>query len=330
MRMAMVEVIGNLIYEIAVTSDPANDDAEPEQDREQDAPPSSSTASASQTEKQLANLHALLLARTLDLSSYVRTRTFATLSRLLSPPSQTNTPTPAAAPQPHTRLPYPSPAQRLAITAAAHTALTDKAASVRRAAVGVLGALVCTHPYGIVHGGLMGLGEWEERYRGVKGELETAEKGVGFGEVGGESAEGMGGEGDEGQEGREDGMDVDSSAEEGDDEDGQDGGTDEEMPDSSPSKTPKKKSKKFKAKARPSLPALTLTDEQTALAALESNQLLHLRLRKRYYAEALNFIRMIEGAMCVIFPFPPSFPASPHRQLKLSPVNPRLFPSMNK
>ena len=43
-----------------------------------------------------------------------------------------------------------------------------------------------------------------------------------------------------------------------------------------------------------------LTDEQAALAALESNQLLHLRLRKRYYAEALNFIRQVEDAAKII------------------------------
>jgi condensin complex subunit 1 len=44
-----------------------------------------------------------------------------------------------------------------------------------------------------------------------------------------------------------------------------------------------------------------LTDEQAALAALESNQLLHLRLRKRYYSEALNFIRQVEEASELIF-----------------------------
>ena len=44
-----------------------------------------------------------------------------------------------------------------------------------------------------------------------------------------------------------------------------------------------------------------LTDEQAALAALESNQLLHLRLRKRYYSEALNFIRQVEEAAQMIF-----------------------------
>ena len=57
---------------------------------------------------------------------------------------------------------------------------------------------------------------------------------------------------------------------------------------------------KFKDKMRPAL-VLTLTDEQTALVAPESNQLPHLQLRKRYYTEALNFMRTVEGAMCVFF-----------------------------
>ena len=44
---------------------------------------------------------------------------------------------------------------------------------------------------------------------------------------------------------------------------------------------------------------LTLTDEQAGLVAPESNQLLHLHLGKRYYAQVLNFMWMVEGAMCV-------------------------------
>ena len=42
-----------------------------------------------------------------------------------------------------------------------------------------------------------------------------------------------------------------------------------------------------------------LTDEQPALAALESNQLLRLRLRKRYYLEALSFIRQVEAVKMI-------------------------------
>ena len=63
--------------------------------------------------------------------------------------------------------------------------------------------------------------------------------------------------------------------------------------------TPKSKSKKSGRKSE--LDMAALTDEQAALAALESNQLLHLRLRKRYYSEALNFIRQLEEAAQTIF-----------------------------
>ena len=100
----------------------------------------------------------------------------------------------------------------------------------------------------------------------MKGELERTERGrdCGIGIV---------------QMGKgEDGMDVASSFEDDDDEEGE--GEDEEMPS--------------KSKCAP----LTLTDEQAALVAPQSNQLLHRHLGKRYYAEALDFMRMVEGAMC--------------------------------
>jgi condensin complex subunit 1 len=70
-------------------------------------------------------------------------------------------------------------------------------------------------------------------------------------------------------------------------------------------KSKSKKNNKKKKSLKPRKSSLnleslkTLTNEQAALAALESNQILHLRLRKKYYAEGLNFIRMVEGAMCV-------------------------------
>ena len=109
----------------------------------------------------------------------------------------------------------------------------------------------------------------------------------------------------------EDGMDIDDE-EGGDTEIEADDDSDEEMtegPTSAPV-TPSKKKKKRPTTLKPrkssslNLESLkTLTNEQAALAALESNQILHLRLRKKYYAEGLNFIRMVEGAMCVSFLF---------------------------
>jgi condensin complex subunit 1 len=65
---------------------------------------------------------------------------------------------------------------------------------------------------------------------------------------------------------------------------------------------PKQNSKDKNKNGRKSeLDMAALTDEQAAVAALESNQLLHLRLRKRYYSEALNFIRQVEEATQMIF-----------------------------
>jgi condensin complex subunit 1 len=62
--------------------------------------------------------------------------------------------------------------------------------------------------------------------------------------------------------------------------------------------TPKKSKKKSKKKGRKSeIDMAALTSEQAALAALEGNELLSLKLRKKYYSEGLNFIRQIEGAI---------------------------------
>jgi condensin complex subunit 1 len=65
-------------------------------------------------------------------------------------------------------------------------------------------------------------------------------------------------------------------------------------------KTPKPKKLRKKKHRKSELDMSALTNEQAALAALESNQILHLRLRKKYYAEALNFIRQLEGAMDIV------------------------------
>lgn len=294
MRIAIVEVIGCLIRELATSSDLTTDEQ--------------------QTQKQLEGLYELLLERTLDLSSYVRTKVIAVLARLCD-------------------LPVKFPKQRLAVTRAAVESLEDKASSVRKAAVMLLVKLIVTHPYGLMHGGLLGLAEWEERYKNVCSELQVVEGVVGRAverDEGDDDAE----EGDD--ETREKGKD-----EEGDDED-EEMDEDEEFGESSHKKrkkasskkakrrvmsddemdvdeeaeaaaevedvkmedaddmdTPRtpKKSKKDKKPRKSELDMAALNNEQEALAALESNQLLHLRLRKRYYAEGLSFIRQVEEGM---------------------------------
>lgn len=96
-------------------------------------------------------------------------------------------------------------------------------------------------------------------------------------------------------------MEVDGEEEEEDDAD-EDAEMEEPSSEGGESRTPKaKKSKKKKGKKLKSrkseLNMEALSNEQAALAALESNQVLHLRLRKKYYAEGLSFIRQVEGAM---------------------------------
>jgi hypothetical protein len=82
--MAIVEVIGSLFRELATSPDLASD--------------------STQTERQLNGLYDLLLERTLDLSSYVRTKVLSVLTKLCD-------------------LPVKFPKQRLAVTRAAVAAL---------------------------------------------------------------------------------------------------------------------------------------------------------------------------------------------------------------
>jgi condensin complex subunit 1 len=137
MRIAIVEIIGLLIRELACSEDLTSD--------------------THQTQKQLNGLYDLLLERTLDLSSYVRSKVFIVLNRLCD-------------------LPVKFPKQRLAITRAAVAALEDKVAGVRKNAISLIVKLIMTHPYGLMHGGLLGMKEWEERYREVLAELQKTQK----------------------------------------------------------------------------------------------------------------------------------------------------------
>ncbi|OCH87806.1 hypothetical protein OBBRIDRAFT_889536 [Obba rivulosa] len=275
MRMALVEVIGCIIRELAISSDLTTD--------------------AQQVQKQLNGLYDLLLERTLDLSSYVRTKVLAVLARLCD-------------------LPVKFPKQRLAVARAAVDSLEDKASGVRKGAVTLIVKLIVTHPYGLMHGGLLNLKEWEQRYEDVCAELKRLEDVVGRA-VERENEE-------EEEDGREEGWEDDNAQDEGSpgrrrkksieddmevDEEGEGGagevpeGEDEEMHDEEDAEGESQSPKKAKKKSRKSeLDMEALTNEQAALAALEGNQLLHLRLRKRYYAEGLSFIRQVEEGMKIV------------------------------
>lgn len=389
MRMAIVEVMGCLIRELSTVED--------------------TEAEQVNREKKINGLFDLLVERYLDLNSYVRAKVINTLAKICE-------------------LPAKFPKQRLAVTETTIAALEDKSSSVRRYAIALLTKLILTHPYGLMHGGLLKLEEWEERYKVVCDDIkaidskaleaasveqggddeddeddeesddEEDEEAEGEGKVEGMIEESDGnetitsspmkrakrrmrcvygvrkvfpsthpcsrggstitatyasdsehGEGVPEAQVEVDDVSVDPSVGQGipvDEEGDVDMTMEDEMdvdeehtvledgtvvPSSSPSKrsrrstvpsssprkipkTPKtsraagipktprtvkstaKKLKKKKKARRSELDISTLTDEQVALAALESDKLLHLKLRKRYYAEGLRFIRAIEGS----------------------------------
>ena len=66
--------------------------------------------------------------------------------------------------------------QQLAITGVAATALEDKVAGVRKNAISLIVKLIVIHLYGLMHGGLLGMQELEERYRDVMTGLQKTEK----------------------------------------------------------------------------------------------------------------------------------------------------------
>ncbi|KAF8155920.1 non-SMC mitotic condensation complex subunit 1-domain-containing protein [Crassisporium funariophilum] len=294
MRQAIVEVIGTLITELATT---ASADA---------------STDTKQTQKQITSLFTLLLSRLLDLSSYVRARVFAVLAKLADIKT----------------LKFPK--QRLAIARAAVTALEDKVASVRKAAAGVLVQLVQTHPWGMMHGGMLARDVWEREYAEVARELEAIEGAMGnVVNTGGNEEEGEGeGEGEEGegdeQERRKkkkskkskkprnstDSMAVDGEDEEEEEEDEEDeegGDTEEDEPsqmtideddseNATPNKTKKEKGPKLKPR-KSQLDITALSAEQRVLATYDTQHLTNLKLRRKYYADALTFIAEIESAM---------------------------------
>ena len=99
----------------------------------------------------------------------------------------------------------------------------------------------------------------------------------------------------------EDDMDVDEeNANERQTDEEEEGNETEDAMDEDDEENSGNRSRKKKSKVQPrksQLDVVALSNEQAALAALEGTQVLHLRLRKKYYAEALNFIRQIIGAM---------------------------------
>lgn len=247
--------------------------------------------------KQINGLYDLLLERTLDLSSYVRVKVLSTLARLCDGIAK-------------------FPQQRLAMTRAAVDALEDKASSVRKAAVSLLVRLILTHPYGI-YGGYLSETEWKEKYEHeahilaqMEGEVGKAvEREEGEGSQTGDDEDERGEDEDE-EEGGENRrkksvvprpsfpstthvLSRKRRADDDDDSMDVDGEEAEDSDSSMADATPKKRKKKRKSE----LDLAALTNEAAALGALNENQHLEAKLKKKFCLDALEFIRTIEEGM---------------------------------
>ncbi|EJF55739.1 hypothetical protein DICSQDRAFT_184215 [Dichomitus squalens LYAD-421 SS1] len=284
MRMALVEVIGSIIHELAETPEDESD-----------------SSSKSKHLKQINGLYDLLIERMMDVSSYVRVKVLATLAKLCDGS-------------------HKFPQQRLAITRAAVEALEDKTASVRKSAVSLLVRLILTHPYGM-YGGLLSETEWKVQYKEVSDMLEKMEGNLGKAverndeeESQAEDEHDEDEDDEEGEDGEEDKRkkkrkakrkgDESMEVDEEEDDDTEDVEDDEDVQmrhgsnAESDAPKPRKKSKKKPRKSELDLNALA--NEAAALGSLNENQHLEQKLRKKYCLDALEFIRQVEEGMQTI------------------------------
>ena len=176
-------------------------------------------------------------------------------------------------------LPTKFPKQRAQIADLTIRTLEDKTSSARRYSIQLLCKLLETHPFGALHGGTLNLHEWQERYDKVAEELanvDTVEMEKARMDAGVASA-------DEGSDEEEESLA----------ENGYEGeGCDKEV--SSPSV------KKEKRAQKPRISTANLAAVAAEQTCLDPALVTKLRLTKKYYADALRFVKQIESATPIL------------------------------
>ena len=103
---------------------------------------------------QMNGFFDILEERFLDINPYCRSRAIQVLMRICD-------------------LEQKFPKRRQAITALAARSLEDKSSNVRRNAIKLLGKLVSTHPFGVMHGSQLSYKDWDDRLKAVEAELNA-------------------------------------------------------------------------------------------------------------------------------------------------------------
>ena len=270
MRNALIETLGLLIRELTTTDDAlTNTAADPDQSVSNEAAADEQRGSVEQRKKQVEIFFNLLLERFLDLNSYVRSKLITVCSRLCD-------------------LPTKFPKQRTEMTDLVIRALEDKSSGVRKNAIALLTRLILTHPYGLLHGGELNLQEWQKRYDAVSKELEETEGSL---ELPGEQ------ELEEEEVEEEDDDDEEEDEDEDEDEDG-DETMEHRKPRSKSSRDSRGGKPRKSRKSGVNLEALAAAQAQ--MEPVDAEKVMKLRLTKRYYSDAVQFITQLESAMPVL------------------------------
>ena len=265
MRNAIIEIIGNLIKEVANSEE----EGEPGQQK-----------------RELENFFGLLFDRFLDLNGFVRSKVVQTFSKVLD--IQTNR----------------FAADRLRLTSLAVRSLEDKTSTVRKNCIGILSKLILTHPYGALHGGELEMSKFQEGYEKTVSELAPMEapsqavlNAMSEENDGEEDAS----EEDRHMELKKSPKtNFKVKREELSDNDVSDGNSDFSDKDKPPEV---RKAKATTAQAEQQegrsleAPRTSSFAMEQAFARLDHDQLTKLRLTKRYYSDALTFITELEKAV---------------------------------
>ncbi|KAH7878618.1 non-SMC mitotic condensation complex subunit 1-domain-containing protein [Lentinula edodes] len=268
MRMAVIESMGLIILDLAAALD------------------GGTAEDPHQFEKQIKGIYDFLLERVYDSNSYVRVKVLAVLTRL-------------------SRIKRKFPKQRLKVTKEAVGALEDKTPTVRKNAITLLIELLHTHPYWMVDGGRLSLDVFNEGYAKLKKELDeiehTAHQRVMEATNEEEDEEGETTKKPKKKKRTEDDMEVDDEDEEptDDEDENEDEGENTSMAVDEEGQLPSS-TKKNKLKPRKSQLNLEAFNDDEAIRKLTSVDTEKLRLQKKYFADGLEFIRQMEGAIVLL------------------------------
>jgi condensin complex subunit 1 len=193
------------------------------------------------------------------------------------------------------RLTVPFPKHRLRLAARALRSLEDKSSQVRKHCMTVLSRLIETHPYGVMHGGELGIDEWQARYDAIVKELSVFDlPGNGVDEEVRKIMEGEEKEEEDGSGAQDD--EPTSEANDSNAENRRSGEDDESMSDGN---SDSGKTTKRKKTPRPSQADMDAAagDQQAALSNYDHEALMKLRLTKKYYSDAIQFIQILQSAV---------------------------------